>query len=418
MSLAIVGQLLKGAIGLDVASIGESAIERAVRERQLACDLTGSDAYVEHVQSSTTELQELIEAVVVPETWFFRDREAFAALARDAAGEWLPEHPDGVFRLLSVPCATGEEPYSMAMALLDSGVPPSRFRVDAVDVSGRVLEHARRGVYGRSSFRGTDLAFRDRYFTPVTRGHQLASVVSRQVDLHHGNLVSPAFLGEGNTYDVIFCRNLLIYFDDATQERAIGRLVTLLAPGGFLFVGASETGAMRNHGLDSAKLPMAFAFRHADESRREPMPSPIANRPAVRVPAGRAPALRRPAWKSTAPARVAERPAAGLVTRLDDVAEAQRLADEGRFAEAESVCEAHLRAQGFSAPAFYLLGLVRDASGNHANAEECYRKALYLDPNHSEALAQLALLMDAQGRQADARVLRNRVRRLEPASKA
>lgn len=96
---------------------------------------------------------------------------------------------------------------------------------------------------------------------------------------------------------------------------------------------------------------------------------------------------------------------------IDD---AQRLADQGRFAEAAALCEDTLRREGPSAPAFYLLALVRDASGNASDAVAYYRKALYLDPTHREALAHLALLMDRQGRQADAQVLKNRMRRLEP----
>jgi chemotaxis protein methyltransferase WspC len=146
--------LLKEAIGLDVASIGSSAIDRAVAERQQATGLADRHTYWERLRASEEELQELIDAVVVPETWFFRDRGAFAALAEVALPEWLRTHPHGVFRLLSIPCATGEEPYSLAMALFDANLPAARFQIDAFDVSERALESARRAVYGRRSFRG------------------------------------------------------------------------------------------------------------------------------------------------------------------------------------------------------------------------------------------------------------------------
>src|SRR5437660_5043000 len=132
MVLADFENLLKETMGLDVASIGSSAIERAVEKRLLACELQETHAYWERVRASASELQELIEAVVVPETWFFRDRKAFAALVRVVQEEWLRTHPEGVLRLLSLPCSTGEEPYAMAMALRDAGVPAHRFRVDAV----------------------------------------------------------------------------------------------------------------------------------------------------------------------------------------------------------------------------------------------------------------------------------------------
>ena len=93
MGIADFENLLKASMGLNVASIGSAAIARAVQERLAACDLADPHAYWERVRGSGTELQALIEAVVVPETWFFRDRESFAALARLAHEEWLPTHP-------------------------------------------------------------------------------------------------------------------------------------------------------------------------------------------------------------------------------------------------------------------------------------------------------------------------------------
>jgi len=102
--------LLKTTMGLDTASIGSATIERAVRLRMSTVGLKQAEDYWQQVQRSTKELQELIEAVVVPETWFFRDREAFAALVRLATEEWRPAHPDRALRLRSAPCSTGEEP--------------------------------------------------------------------------------------------------------------------------------------------------------------------------------------------------------------------------------------------------------------------------------------------------------------------
>ena len=152
MSLAAIENLLKETMGMDAASVSPSVIRRAVEERQAAQRLPDPAAYLALLQQSDTELQELIEAVVVPETWFFRDREAFAALARLAL-EWRQQHAQGVMRLLSLPCSTGEEPYSMAMALLDAGIPAERFAVDAVDISQQALRKARQAEYGRNSFR-------------------------------------------------------------------------------------------------------------------------------------------------------------------------------------------------------------------------------------------------------------------------
>src|SRR4029077_13725648 len=107
------------------------------------------------------------------ETWFFRDRRAFTAVARMAHDEWLPTHPEGALSLLSLPCSTGEEPYSMAMALLDATVPMNRFRIDGVDISGRSLAQGTRAVYGKNSFRGDELGFRDRHFAMTADGYRV-----------------------------------------------------------------------------------------------------------------------------------------------------------------------------------------------------------------------------------------------------
>jgi chemotaxis protein methyltransferase WspC len=411
--VADVETLLREKMGLDAASIGASTISRAVQARRSAHNLKNDRAYFELVMRSEPELQALIEAVVVPETWFFRDRAAFSALTVVVA-DWMTAHPESVLRMLSLPCSTGEEPYAMAMALLDLGVPARRFRIDAVDISERVLTRARGAEYGRGSFRGTELGFRDRYFTPTTAGHHLAQAVRERVHFQQGNLFNADFLPGAEIYDVIFCRNVLIYFDEPTQARAFAVLARLLSPLGFLFVGSSETAAAVQHGFVSAKMPMAFAFRKAGAMpapppRRAPAPIRVEG-PAKRhvAPPAREVRVTRPAVVSAPPSQV---PPADVVK--GELEEAATLADQGRFVDADARCEAHVRQHGPSAPAFYLMALVRDATGRDTDAAEYYRKALYLDPNHHETLVHFALLVERQGDATAARVLRTRARRQE-----
>ena len=151
MSLAILTQLLKDAIGLDATSIGASAVERAVRERQRACNLASCWTRTPNTCNGPAPN---CSSSSKPSSCPRRGSSETASRSRRWRGrlpdEWLRTDQEGVYRLLSVPCATGEEPYSMAMALLESGFAPSRFRVDAVDISERVLAVARRAVYGRS----------------------------------------------------------------------------------------------------------------------------------------------------------------------------------------------------------------------------------------------------------------------------
>ncbi len=410
MVLAEFEALLQRTMGLDAASIGSSVIERAVKARAKACQMQDWDDYGELLRASATERQELIEEVVVPETWFLRDREAFHALARFVRDEWIPENLGGSLRLLSLPCSTGEEPYSIALTLFEAGLPANRFRIDAVDISARSLVRARAGVYGRNSFRGTELAFRDLYFAKTTGGWEVSPLMKQQVHFREGNLFDPDSLPGAETYDVIFCRNVLIYFDRPAQDQTVTVLSRLLRPAGVLFVGPSETGLLLRHPYHSLRTPRAFAFRKASAgprpSRRTTRVTVGKRRPAV-APAA---AARKPAPSALPPLLVRTPAPARPEANLD---EAARLADEGRLAETARLCENHLRAHGPSARAFYLLGLVRDAAGNPGEAAESFRKAIYLEPLHHEALVHLAYLLEKQGDKAGAKVLNERAKRAE-----
>ncbi len=411
MIMAELQKLLQETMGLDAASIGSANIERAVRQRQQACGVKALDAYLSHVRECAGELQELIEAVVVPETWFFRDSEAFAALGKLALEEWLPSHPTGAFKVLSAPCSTGEEPYSMAMSLVDTGLPVSRFKIDGLDISGRSIALARLAVYGRNSFRGKNLEFRDRHFDRVPHGYLLAEAVRKQVHFQRANLLEADFQSNHSSYDIIFCRNLLIYLDGPTQSRVIKVLADLLDPKGIFFVGPAETALMINHDFVSAKLPLAFAFRKASAVPRH-QAQPTASRQQPALPKSLPPIIP-PVKLAAKPApRVAEQPVNQTKSKSpEDLDLAERLANEGRLLEAAEICESYLREHKHSAKAFYLLGLVRDTAGDHEEAGEYYRKAIYLDANHSEALMHLAYLAEEKGDKAGATVLRNRARR-------
>lgn len=408
--------LLKRAMGLDAASIGSSFIERAVQERMTACRLDDLRSYWELVMSSESELQELIETVVVPETWFFRDREAFVGLARIAQESWSTGRSRAPLRLLSLPSATGEEPYSMVMALLDAGLTTDQFHIDAVDISRRALERAERAVYGKNSFRGDSLDFRERYFETGAQGYQLNEHVRRQVRFYNDNFFASDFLQGQENYDIIFCRNLLIYFDRTTQDRAIQILEGLLRPQGLLFVAASETGLMLRHDFVSANLPLAFAFHRPSTEVKTKRGKAQSQAKVVsrRTHQSTKPAAK-PKSTQVRPAKARPASAALPVTsvRESKIAEAARLADRGRFAEAAKYCEEELRENGPSAAVFHLMGLVREATGDAVEATGYYRKALYLDPDHYETLIHLALLIEKQGGATGAQALRERARRVK-----
>ncbi|MFJ2484209.1 CheR family methyltransferase [Pseudomonas sp. NPDC087598] len=402
---------LKERIGLDVTSVGPAIIERAVRQRTTLSQAAHADEYWQLLQGSRDEQQALIEAVIVPETWFFRYPESFATLGKLARKRLGELNNMRALRILSLPCSTGEEPYSIAMALLDAGLKPHQFKVDGMDVSPLSVEKARRALYGKNSFRGQDLDYRERHFTSEQDGHRVNEIVREQVRLQVGNVLDPTLLANDSAFDFVFCRNLLIYFDQPTQKQVFEVLKRLTHVDGVLFIGPAEGSLLGRLGMRSIGIPQSFAFSRHSEPQPEPVPMPAPVPLPVRQPV-----------RSTPPPPVRNRPFASVTsmpatsksanpdaaTLLANIA---ALANEGKSAEARAACEQYLRSHEPVAQVFYWLGLLSDVAGLALEAQGYYRKALYLEPQHPEALMHLAALLQAQGDSAGARRLQERAAR-------
>ena len=407
MSLA--EQRLRETVGLDASALGPTSLARAVQLEMKRLDIKETEAYHRLLEQSPSAWTHFLEAVLVTETWFFREPEAFETLSRLVLSSWLPFHDTGTLRLLSLPCASGEEPYSAVMALLDAGLRPNRFQVDAVDISSNSLAVARRAVYGKKSFRNGRRSFQERYFRSTKDGYVLDALVRERVRFSEGNLLDPGFGAAWGAYDFIFFRNLLIYLEEPARQRALQKIAAMLAPAGVLFVGPAEQSLLLDYGFESASLP--FAYRKAGDrpglaSRRLTADSTLPCRPVAPAP--------KTNFTESPPVLDFTRPRAGGARRSlpEDLECARRLAEAGRLAEAEALCEAHLSQSRTSAQAYYLLGVVRDAAG-HANAIDYFRKAVYLEPNHYESLMRMALLASRNGDTDGARNFRRRAERLK-----
>jgi len=401
--------ILRREIGLDATSIGSSVVERTLRLRMKHQGLKRVDDYLRLLESSRAELESLIETVVVTETWFMRGRETFSALADLAVNEWAVKNPQGTMRVLSLPCSSGEEPYSIAMTLLEAGFAEGRFAIDAVDVSTNALARARFAVYGKNSFRSKQLAFRDRYFVPVEEGHALSPDIQKHVSFRHDNLLRAAFNASGARYDFIFCRNLLIYFDRETQMLALEKLRAMLAPEGVLFVGPAEMPIVSGSGFVSANIPLAFASRKDTPQNKRSTTTRVTDG-IVTTRSNRVRAKRNePSIEQAAAAS----PEANEPDRaIQPLKIAQQLADAGQLAEAAALCEQHIQAHETCAEGYYLMGLVKDASDD-AEAITFYRKAIYLEPNHHEALIHAALWLEKHGDVMRADAFKRRAERIK-----
>jgi chemotaxis protein methyltransferase WspC len=250
--------------GLNPAAI-PGLVGRAVERRLAQKHLNDSSEYLQLMRSSQTEFDSLLEQVLVPETWFFRYPDAYQYMKRWAVNRL--QEPDRTplrkLKIFSVPCSTGEEPYSIAIALLDAGLRPEQFQIDAADISHTALKKARTGRYTPNSFRGTDLHYRDRYFIRQSEEYELKENVLSLVKFFLWNAQEPPPPQVKSSYDIIFCRNLLIYFHPTAQKKMIGTLTQLLDSRGLLFAGHAEAGPLLSPAF-RALAPMK-AFVHGKQ---------------------------------------------------------------------------------------------------------------------------------------------------------
>jgi len=415
---AAVEPLLRRWIGLDVATVGPAAVQRAARSRMEALGITRPEDYAARVAGDEPERDALVEEVVVAESWFFRDPQVFDFVTRFVTA--TASRPGlAPVRLLSAPCAAGEEPYSLAMALLEGGLNPGGFTIDAIDVSHAALARAARGRYSANAFRNADLTFRDRWFTTSGGAAVIDDRVRSQVAFTWANLLDESFRDGRGPYDVIFCRNLLIYLDPPARVRVETTLDALLRPEGLLVLGAAEPAILKGDWMPAGAASVFALRRRSVGERRKTTPwspssahgprpgpatgpGPIPRPAATALPRSDGTSARTPTPTASVPpasgARAAEptgRPATDEEVAI--LAEAGGLANAGRHADALTLCDEARERLGPSPELFFMMGMLHQASGDLDRAEGCFHKTLYLDATHDEALLALALLATRRG---------------------
>lgn len=383
-------------MGLKLTSIGRATLERAIKKRMQILAVPDETAYSQKLKSSAIELNELIEEVVIPETWFFRDKQPFELL-RQHLVKWKQDKRKAFLRLLSAPCSSGEEPYSLVMALQEIGWPLKMFQVVALDISARSLARAQKAEYMENSFRSDDLEFRSRYFAKADNKYILNKETNSKVHFRQGNILNHGFMASLGQFDVIFCKNVLIYLDDEARRHAIFSLHNMLTDDGLIFVGHAETTLFDQSKFIPLQYPQAFAFHKKIAAAAAPPP-------ASKI--GQGASTTKPSVEHSVPKTD---PASKSTPNLE---KARQLADQGLLDEARLLCETSLHQQGPSSQAYFLLGLIHDATGDPEQADKLLRKAIYLEPNYEEALVHLSLLAERTGDAKTAETFKQRIRRL------
>ena len=395
------------------------------------------------------EISALARELTVGETYFFRNIEQFRALGEMVLPERLRvSRRPGTLRLLSAGCASGEEAYTLAIVARETVADPSfEVAVRAVDLNPAALEKAARAQYAPWALRETPADIQSKWFRAEGRDLRLDESIRAAVRFELGNLASddPA-LWMPASYDVVFCRNVLMYFSADQMRAVIARVARSLAPGGYLFLGHAETlrGISDRFHLCHTHGTFYYQLKGAGEAERAWTPAPVrrsgAHTPPITAPGdGWFDAIRRaservatlvptpsvahqpaalppPSW-DPAPAldllrqerfadaldHVRSGPAAGAGDPDLVLLEATLLAHSGQVAAAEEACQRLLKTDELNAGAHYVLALCGEQSGHQDRAGEHYRVAAYLDPQFAMPRLHLGLLARRAGDREAAR---------------
>jgi chemotaxis protein methyltransferase CheR len=245
-------------------------LESQVGRRLKALGVPSYEEYVRLIQNGrqSSELPKLVNAVTINETFFFRHPKQYQALANELIPS-LIENKRGLrkLRIWSAACSTGDEPYTLALLLKDQLLPKHpRLRLEIVgtDINTDVLDTARSGVYGSYAVRNIPDTYLRKYFTPEGDHYTLSPEIRRLVTFRHLNLMDDRAMRRMRNFDVILCANVLIYFDEPTKQQVTGNLYKSLTPGGYLFVGTSETLHGVTRAFQPVRLHNTIAYQKAD----------------------------------------------------------------------------------------------------------------------------------------------------------
>ncbi len=432
-ALALVVDVLRDRYGLVFPLSRQYDVEQAMLRAMEKRGITDAGEWRDIIAHGAEPLDDIISELTIGETYFFRDP-AQLDVVRDVV---LPaaarQHPQRPLRMWSAGCATGEEPYSLAMLLRETDWQTGAHPVHIVgtDLSVVRLAAARRGQYGAWSFRGMAEERRQRFFEPRGRQWLLDPGIRSMVEFRLLNLAEDEYPEPATGIfgmDIIFCRNVLIYFDMQTVTKVATGLMDSLSDDGWLFLGPSDPPLSDLVPCEVVTTPAGLVYRRPGVRGIPALPRVSPPAKAAVKPATKSTPLRSPsmpvATLSTSPAQSVANATAQVLAayaegRYGDAAELAKqsvqgaegtaneevwstwvraLANEGRLLEAAAVCSSALDRHAASAELTYLESVLLAQTGRPAESAAAARRALYLD--RTLVVAHLAL-GDALSRSGD-----------------
>jgi chemotaxis protein methyltransferase CheR len=443
--------LVTGLLGFQLDGHRTPALHDLLVERVAATRAGGVDAYLTRlarIGASDPEVRALADGLTVTETYFLRGADQLRAFSEVALPDRMrAQSTSRTLRILSAGCASGEEAYSLAIAARAVMTDPSwNVSIVGIDVNPTALAKAALGRYSTWALRETPADVRERYFRPDGRDFVLDPEVRTSVSFSFRNLVEDdVSFWRPNAFDIVLCRNVIMYFTPDVMRAVIARISGALTPGGFLFLGHAETLRGTSQDFHLRHTHETFYYQRRDASESAPLPGPSTARPhplpaapcvgaalddvswvtAIDQASSRIAQLARaPRDTPSKPPEDPRRPAldlepavemlrrerfaeamdllGALPTGSEDDPDAQLLravllTNGSRLREAEQVCARILATDELNAGAHYLMALCREHTGDRGAASEHDQMAAYLDPGFAMPHLHLGLLARRRG---------------------
>ncbi len=399
------------------------------------CGLSNFSDYFQHLSSSagTKEFDHLLNLIIIPETYFFRDQAQFVALEHFIIPEILKNESDSgsSLRIWSAGCSSGEEPYTIALVVAAGMVGVEYPSVDilATDVSNAALEAARLGVYGARSIRDVPKEYLSRFFSQKKDKYFLEESIKQMVEFRYFNLMKEPYpLIEMSGWDIIFCRNVTIYFQPESTKKVIHNFYQSLRPGGYLFAGYSESLCYLSDEFTTVQVGGTFVYKKEPQDKRLKKTTRRTKRKRSRQ---RALASGRSRRLEALPDREKDE-IRQICTRAKELLEmgqpeqagdllapflkkstaservlllqAEICLNQGDLEKAAQLCQRIISSEPLSVAGYYLLGVVYRSWEKEGKAIEEFKRVLYLKPKHALARFNLGDLYSQVGQLDEAKL--------------
>ena len=377
-TLALFKALVTKRCGLQLEGMAEARLSKAIELLRATTGLTEATALTARLEQDNALFDHFISQLTVNETYFFREPDALNWLVDTHLPQRLAKK-GAPLSILSAGCSSGEEPYSLAMALFERYGERAMqlFTLAGGDVDQQILAKARQGIYSGMAFRALDPALKQRYFSGQHNRHKISDALRRWVTFHTFNLLQPAVNALHGPFDVILFRNVSIYFDQPTRRRIQQHLLRLLAPQGIMLCGVAETLGNDLGVFELTQSQGVFYFR--------PVETPTASTASTLSPATACQAIPSEPQEQliSPPAQVfLEQPASNddPVAFTSQLQRAHQWLDENAFQQAADLLETLLAEQPWSVDVLLLAGLVARWQQEPGQAYAFFKRAIYAAP--------------------------------------